>query len=81
MPFTFFTAYIIRPHYDLDWISALSLSVIPSLMLMSPCISLVSELFPEIKTVLDSIFSLAQRGREPSGEDEPLDDDLSPNEK
>ncbi len=81
LPFTFFTAYIIRPHYDLDWIPALSLSVIPSLILMSPCIRLISELFPEIKTVLGSIISLAQRGREPSGEDEPPDDDLSPNEE
>ena len=81
LPFTFFTAYIIRPHYDLDWIPALSLSVIPSLILMSPCISLISELFPEIRTILDSIISLAQRGREPSEEDEPPDDDLFPNEK
>ena len=81
LPFTCFTAYIIRPYYDLDWIPALLLSVIPSLMLMSPCISLISELFPEIKTVLDSIISLAQTGREPSEEDEPPDDDLFPNEK
>lgn len=81
LPFTFFTAYIIRPYYDLDWIPALSLSVIPSLILMSPCISLISELFPEIKTVLDSIISLARRDREPSEEDEPPDGDLFPNEK
>ncbi len=62
LPCACFTAYITNVYYDLDWISALLLSVISTLILLNPCIRLISGLFPEIKTIWVSISSFVQKG-------------------
>lgn len=61
LPCTTLTAYITSVAYDLDWIPTLVLSAISILLLLSPCIRLVSGLLPEIKTIWRSISSLIQK--------------------
>jgi hypothetical protein len=55
------TAYITSVSYDLDWIPALVLSALCILLLLNPCIRLVSGLVPESKAIWVSISSLMQK--------------------
>lgn len=61
LPCAGLTAYITGVSYDMDWIPALVLSALCILLLLNPCIRLVSGLLPEIKTIWVSIFSLMQK--------------------
>jgi len=61
LPCAVFTAYVIGVSYDLDWIPALLLSAISILVLLGPCIRLVSGLFPEIKALWRSISSFIKK--------------------
>jgi len=61
LPCATFTAYITVVSYDLDRIPALVLSAISILLLLNPCIRLVSGLLPEIKAIWGSISSLIQK--------------------
>jgi len=62
LPCTTFTAYITSGSYDLHRIPTLVLSAISILVLLNPCIRLVSGLLPEIKAIWGSISSFAQKG-------------------
>jgi len=61
VPCASLSAYLSTVSYDLDWMPALVLSAISILLLLNPCIRLVSGLLPEIKAIWGSISSLMQK--------------------
>ena len=61
LPCAIFTACINSVSYDLHRIPTLVLSAISILLLLNPCIRLVSGLLPEIKAIWGSISSLIQK--------------------